>query len=58
MTLEENIANHAKDVFQPFIAGGFEIINITKACIDIHEANVYFISWRRAFMDVEKIVKL
>lgn len=58
VTLEEDIANHAEDVFHPFIAGGFEIINISKACVDIHEKNVYFISWRRAFMNVEKIVKL
>ena len=58
VTLEEDICRYAKEVFQPFIDGGFEIINISKACEDIHEPNVFFISWRRAFQDVEKVVKL
>lgn len=58
VTIEEDISRYVQEVFQPFIDGGFEIINISKACEDIHEDNVYFISWRRAFQDVEKIVKL
>ena len=58
VTIEEDICRYAQEVFQPFIDGGFEIINISKACEDVHEPNVYFISWRRAFHDVEKIVKL
>jgi hypothetical protein len=58
VTIEEDIIRHVDDVFKPFIDGGFEIINISKACEDIHEPNVFFISWRRAFQDVEKIVKL
>jgi hypothetical protein len=58
VTIEEDIARHVADIFKPFIDGGFEIINISKACEDIHDDNVFFISWRRAFQDVEKIVKL
>lgn len=58
VTIEEDIISHAEEVFKPFIEGGFEIINISKACSDIHEPNVFFISWRRAFQDVVKIVKL
>ena len=58
ITLEEDISAYAEDVFQPFIVGGFEIINLSKVCTDIHEKNVYFIPWRRAFMPVEKVVKL
>lgn len=58
VTIEEDIIRHVEDVFNPFINGGFEIINISKACEDIHEPNVYFISWRRAFQDVKKVVNL
>lgn len=58
VTIEEDIIRYVEDVFKPFIDGGFEIINISKACEDIHEDNVFFISWRRAFQDVEKVVKL
>ena len=58
VTIEEDLIRHVDEVFKPFIDGGFEIINISKACEDIHEENVFFISWRRAFQDVEKIVKL
>lgn len=58
VTIEDDIARHVEDIFKPFIDGGFEIINLTKACPDIHEDNVYFISWKRAFQDVEKIVRL
>lgn len=58
VTLGEDIGRYAEDVFRPFIEGGFEIINISKECEDINEPNVFFISWRRAFQDVEKIVKL
>lgn len=58
VTIEEHLARHVEDVFKPFIDGGFEIVNISKACEDIHEPNVFFISWRRAFQDVEKVVKL
>lgn len=58
VTIEEDIIRYVEDVFKPFIDGGFEIINISKACEDIHEENVFFISWRRAFQNVEKIVKL
>jgi hypothetical protein len=58
VTIEEDLSRYVEEVFKPFIDGGFEIINISKACEDIHEDNVFFISWRRAFQDVEKIVKL
>lgn len=58
VTIEEDIIRHVEEVFKPFIEGGFEIINISKECKDIHEDNVFFISWKRAFQDVEKIVKL
>lgn len=58
VTIEEDLIRYVEELFKPFIDGGFEIINISKACEDIHEDNVFFISWRRAFQDVEKIVKL
>ena len=58
VTIEDDLAKYAEDILKPFIDGGFEVINISKACEDIHEDNVYFISWARAFKDVEKVVKL
>lgn len=50
---EEDLKNHIQEILQPFYDGGFDIINLSERISEIHDENVYLISWRHVF-DKEK----
>lgn len=54
--IEEDIASHAKVVFEPFVKGGFTIINLSERVSEIDEPNVYLISWKNAFKEQDNQV--
>lgn len=47
--IEENLATDADRILQPFIDGGFEVVNISRLTNVLNGTNVYLISWRNAF---------
>ena len=47
--IEEDLASHVDTIFEPFIANGFTIIDLSKQVEEIDEPNVYLISWKNVF---------
>ena len=47
--IEENLATDADRILQPFIEGGFEVVNVSRLTNVLKDTNVYLISWRNAF---------
>lgn len=52
--IEEDLAAHINEIFEPFLSNGFTIINISEQVKEIDEPNVYLISWKNAFKNHPK----
>lgn len=46
---EDDLKHHIKEILQPFVEGGFNIINLSDNVEAIKDENVYLISWKNAF---------
>lgn len=47
--IEEDLKHHIDEILQPFIDGGFSVIKLSERIDEIHDENVYLISWRHVF---------
>ena len=47
--IEDDLKGHIKEIFQPFIEGGFEVLNLSESIDAIKDDNVYLISWKNIF---------
>ena len=47
--IEEDIVAFKDEILQPFIDGGFKVINLSEKVEEIEEENVYLISWKNTF---------
>lgn len=47
--IDEDLKDSAKEIFEPFVNGGFNIINLSDYIDEIKDENVYLISWKNAF---------
>ena len=47
--IEEDLTSHIKEIFEPFINGGFKVINISEQVKEIDDENVYLVSWKNIF---------
>lgn len=47
--IEEDLINYVEQVFEPFVKGGFEIINLTKECKSVIDNGIFLISWKNVF---------
>ena len=48
--IEEDLMCCVDEIFQPFVDGGFKIINLSEQIPEIANENVYLISWKKVFM--------
>lgn len=55
--IEEDLKHNIEDIFKPFIEGGFNIINLSERIDEIRDENVFLISWKHAFDDVQPKAK-
>ena len=46
---EEDLKHHIDEILQPFIDGGFSVINLSERIDEINDEHVYLISWRHVF---------
>ena len=49
--IEEDLVAHIDEIFEPFISGGFKVINISEQVKEIDDENVYLVSWKNIFKD-------
>lgn len=47
--IEKDLEAHKDDILQPFIDGGFKVINLSEKIEEIDDENVYLISWKNIF---------
>ena len=47
--IEEDLEAYIDEILQPFIDGGFKVINLSEQIAEIEEENVYLISWKNIF---------
>ena len=47
--IEDDLRDYVGEVFQPFVKGGFKIINLSEQVEEIQDENVYLISWKHVF---------
>ena len=47
--IEEDLSSHIDEIFEPFINGGFKVINISEQVKEIDDENVYLVSWKNIF---------
>lgn len=47
--IEEDLVAFKGEILQPFIDGGFKVINLSEKIEEIEEENVYLISWKNIF---------
>lgn len=47
--IEENLAAYTDRILQPFVEGGFDVVNVSRLTNILKGTNVYLISWRNAF---------
>lgn len=47
--IEEDLEAYKDEILQPFIDGGFKVINLSQKIEEIEDENVYLISWKNIF---------
>lgn len=47
--IEEDLSTVVDKVFEPFVKGGFKIINLSEKVDEIEDEHVYLISWKKIF---------
>lgn len=47
--IEDDLRDYVNEVFHPFVEGGFKVINLSEQVEEIHDENVYLISWKHVF---------
>ena len=47
--IEEDLVAFKNEILQPFIDGGFKVINLSEKVGEIEDENVYLISWKNTF---------
>lgn len=47
--IEEDLEAYKDEILQPFIDGGFKVINLSEQIEEIEDENVYLISWKNIF---------
>jgi hypothetical protein len=47
--IEEDLEAHKDEILQPFIDGGFKVINLSEQIEEIEDESVYLISWKNIF---------
>lgn len=47
--IEKDLESHRDEILQPFIDGGFKVINLSEKIEEIDDENVYLISWKNIF---------
>lgn len=53
--IEEDLTNSIDEIFQPFIEGGFQVIDLSKECKSVADDTfVYLISWKNVFKSIKK----
>lgn len=52
---EEDIKHYINEILQPFVDGGFNVINLSDNIDAIKDENVYLISWKNAFDKTQKV---
>lgn len=46
---EDDLKNHIEEIIEPFINGGFNIINLSEQIDELKDEYVYLISWKQVF---------
>lgn len=44
--IEDDLKNHTETIFEPFISGGFKVINLSDSIKELKGEAVYLISWK------------
>lgn len=47
--IEEDLSSVVDKIFEPFVSGGFKIINLSEKIDEIEDEHVYLISWKHIF---------
>lgn len=55
--IDEDLKDHTDEIFEPFISGGFNIINLSDYIKEVKDENVFLISWKNAFDKHDEILK-